>query len=163
MAADCPPVDAISWPHACRRPRAGTITPCRKKGTTGNSRRCPRRWSGRPKKAQDIYEKTLENAEKEYGGDEQRAHRVAWGAVKNSFEKVGDRWEPKPETGPSDPRSVQPHAAKIAGAGETFGGVDMLHYTKAELDARARELGVELTARTTKADLARAIAKKQRY
>jgi hypothetical protein len=33
---------------------------------------------------------------------------------------------------------------------------------RAELDARARELGVEHTSRMTKADLARAIAKKQR-
>lgn len=115
-----------------------------------------------PKKAQDTYEKTLENAENEYGGDEERAHRVAWGAVKNSFEKVGDRWEAKAETGPSDPRSVQPHAAKVAGAGETFGGVDMLHHTKAELVSRARELGVRTTTHMTKVDLARAIAKKQR-
>jgi hypothetical protein len=137
-----------------------------KKGNNGEFAALPSTLERSPEKSSRhirIYEKTPENAEKEYGGDEQRAHRVAWGAVKNSFEKVGDRWEPKPETGPSDPRSVQPHAAKIAGAGETFGGVDMLHYTKAELDARARELGVELTARTTKADLARAIAKKQRY
>jgi cation transport regulator ChaB len=48
-----------------------------------------------PKKAQATYEKTLEAAEHEYGGDEARAHRVAWGAVKHGFEKVGDRWEPK--------------------------------------------------------------------
>jgi cation transport regulator ChaB len=48
-----------------------------------------------PKKAADTYEKTLEHAEAEYDGDEARAHRVAWGAVKNSFEKVGDHWEPK--------------------------------------------------------------------
>jgi cation transport regulator ChaB len=133
-----------------------------KKGKNGEFAPLPSTLERSPQKAQDIYEKTLENAENEYGGDEQRAHRVAWGAVKNSFEKVGDRWEPKPKTGPSDPRSVQPHAAKIAGAGETFGGVDMLHHTKAELDARARELGVERTSRMTKADLARAIAKKQR-
>ncbi len=46
-----------------------------------------------PQKA--AYEKTLEHAEAEYDGDEARAHRVAWGAVKNSFEKVGDHWETK--------------------------------------------------------------------
>jgi cation transport regulator ChaB len=115
-----------------------------------------------PQKAQDTYEATLENAEREYGGDEERAHRIAWGAVKNGFEKVGDHWEPKAQTGPSDPRSVQPQAAKIAGAGETFGGVDMLHHTKAELESRARDLGIEHTAHMNKTELARAIAKKQR-
>jgi cation transport regulator ChaB len=115
-----------------------------------------------PKKAQDTYEETLESAENQYAGNEERAHRVAWGAVKNGFEKVGDHWEAKPERGPSDPRSIQPQAAKIAGEGETFGGVDMLHHTKAELDARARDLGVKTTTHMTKTDLARAIAKKQR-
>lgn len=115
-----------------------------------------------PKKAQDTYEKTLESAEAEYPGDEARSHRVAWGAVKNSFEKVGDHWEAKPETGPSDPRSIQSHAAKVAGKGETFGGVDILHHTKAELAQRARNLGVEHTSGMNKTELARAIAKKQR-
>jgi cation transport regulator ChaB len=115
-----------------------------------------------PKKARDTYEKTLESAEQEYRGDQVRAHRVAWGAVKNRFEKAGDRWLPKAEPGPSDPRSVQPHAAKVAGVGETFGGVDANGHTKAELRARARELGVDVTTRMTKNDLARAIAKKQR-
>lgn len=114
-----------------------------------------------PKKAQDTYEQTLERAEAEYSGDEARAHRVAWGAVKNGFEKIGDHWEPKPEPGPSDPRSVQPHAAKIAGVGETFGGVDVLHHSKSELVERAQALGVEPTSHATKNDLARAIAKKQ--
>ncbi len=115
-----------------------------------------------PQKAQATYEKVLENAETEYAGDEERAHRAAWSAVKHSFEKVGDHWEAKAEKGPSDPRSVQPQAAKIAGVGETFGGVDMLHHTKAELASRARELGLETTSHMTKSDLARAIAKKQR-
>lgn len=50
-----------------------------------------------PKKAQDTYEKTLENAEREYARDEARAHRVAWSAVKHGFEKTGDHWEAKPE------------------------------------------------------------------
>jgi cation transport regulator ChaB len=120
------------------------------KSNTGEFAPLPSTLQRSPKKAQDTYEKTLANAENEYGGDEERAHRVAWGAVKNSFEKVGDHWEAKAQTG------------KIAAAGETFGDVDMLHHTKAELAARARELGVETTSHMTKTDLARAIAKKQR-
>ena len=47
-----------------------------------------------PKKARDTYEATLESAAAECG-DEARAHRVAWGAVKQSFEKTGDHWEAK--------------------------------------------------------------------
>jgi cation transport regulator ChaB len=114
-----------------------------------------------PKKAQETYEKTLAGAENEYAGDEARAHRAAWSAVKHSFEKIGDHWETKAQKGPSDPRSAQTHAAKRAGIGETFGGVDMLHHSKAELDQRARDLGVEPTSKMTKSDLARAIAQKQ--
>src|ERR1700753_4280428 len=60
-----------------------------------------------PKKAQETYEQTLEAAETEYPGDEARAHRTAWAAVKHSFEKTGDHWSAKAERGPSDERSAQ--------------------------------------------------------
>jgi cation transport regulator ChaB len=61
-----------------------------------------------PKAAQATYEKTLESAEREYDGDEARAHRVAWGAVKRGFEKVDDHWETKAEPTPSDPHRAKP-------------------------------------------------------
>jgi cation transport regulator ChaB len=115
-----------------------------------------------PRAAQDTYETTLERAEAEYDGDQARAHRVAWGAVKDRFEKIGDHWERKAQSGPSDPRSAQPHDAKVAGVGETFGGVDARGNTKTELTERAQGLGIEHTSHMTKDDLARAIAKKQR-
>lgn len=54
-----------------------------------------------PRKAQETYAKAHDAAEKEYG-EGQRAHRVAFAAVKHSFEKVGDHWEPKSGEGPSD-------------------------------------------------------------
>src|SRR5438309_9771611 len=57
-----------------------------------------------PPKAQRTFEKTLDHAEQEYGKGE-RASRTAYGALKHSFEKVGDHWEPKDHKGPSDPRS----------------------------------------------------------
>lgn len=45
-------------------------------------------------KAQRTFAKAHDAAAKEYGeGD--RAHRVAYAALKHSFEKVGDHWEPK--------------------------------------------------------------------
>jgi cation transport regulator ChaB len=72
------------------------------KGTSGGFAPLPSTLERSPKKAQDTYEAALENAEREYGGDEARAHRVAWGAVKHSFEKHGDHWDPKAERDPSE-------------------------------------------------------------
>lgn len=66
-----------------------------RKGPNGEYAPLPGPLARSPKEAQDIYEAALENAEAEYGGDEARAHRVAWAAVKRKFEKVGDHWEPK--------------------------------------------------------------------
>jgi cation transport regulator len=40
-----------------------------------------------PKHAQEIYLSAFNNAWQEYGRDEARAHRVAWGAVKKKYEK----------------------------------------------------------------------------
>ena len=39
-----------------------------------------------PKKAQDTYADTLASAHETYQGDEERAHRTAFAAVKHSFE-----------------------------------------------------------------------------
>ena len=76
------------------------------KGKSGEFAPLPTTLERSPKKAQDTYEATLENAEREYGGDEARAHRVAWSAVKHGFEKRGDHWEPKADPGPSDDPSA---------------------------------------------------------
>jgi cation transport regulator len=40
-----------------------------------------------PAHAQDIYKEAFNSAWDEYDHDEERAHRVAWGAVKNSYHK----------------------------------------------------------------------------
>jgi cation transport regulator len=40
-----------------------------------------------PKHAQEIYQAAYNNAYEEYGHEEERAHRVAWAAVKNDYEK----------------------------------------------------------------------------
>ena len=113
-----------------------------------------------PSKAQRTWIKTHDAAVEQYGEGE-RAHRTAFASLKHSFEKVGDRWEPKDEKGPSDPRSTKTTAQKRRGEGETFGGVDYYGHTKAELYERARSLGVEGRSRMSKRELARAIAKKQ--
>ena len=51
-----------------------------------------------PKKAQETWIKTHDSAAETYG-DGERAHRTAFSAVKHSFEKVGDHWEPKDRQG----------------------------------------------------------------
>ena len=112
-----------------------------------------------PKKVQRTYEKTLDSAHEEYG-DEQRAHRTAWGAVKNLAEKKGDHWELKDGTGPSDPRSKKPAEQKRRGEGETFGGVDVEGNTRAELVERAKKAGVKGYSSMNKKELARAISGK---
>ena len=106
-----------------------------------------------PAKAQRTYEKALDAAHEQYG-DEERAHRTAFAAVKRGYEKVGDHWESKPKKGPSDERSK-------TGRGKTAGGVDVEGHTKQELYERAKKLGVEGRSTMTKMELGRAIARKQ--
>jgi cation transport regulator ChaB len=111
-------------------------------------------------KAQRTFAKAHDAAAEQHGEGE-RAHRTAMAALKHTHEKRGDRWVPKGEPGPSDPRSKKTTAQKRRGEGETFGGVDVEQNTKEELYARARRLGVEGRSKMSKRELARAIAKAQ--
>jgi cation transport regulator ChaB len=113
-----------------------------------------------PPKAQRTFAKAHDAAVEQYGEGE-RAHRTAYAALKHSYEKVGDRWVPKKEKGPSDPRSKRSTAEKRRGVGETYGGVDAEGNTKEELYERAKRLGIEGRSKMSKRELARAIAKKQ--
>ena len=45
-----------------------------------------------PPHAQDIYREAFNHAWERYGGDEGVAFRVAWAAVKRTYEKRGGRW-----------------------------------------------------------------------
>ena len=89
------------------------------------------------------------------------AHRTAHAALKHSFEKVGDHWEPKKKQGSSDPRSKKKTAQKQRGEGETFGGVDVEGNSKKHLYERANRLGIKGRSKMSKTELARAIANKQ--
>jgi hypothetical protein len=113
-----------------------------------------------PSRAQRTYAKTKARAEKQYG-DGERAGRTAYAALKNSFEKVGDHWEPKAHPGPSDPRSKQPADRKRAGKGETFGGVDVEQHTRKELYERARSMGLPVRTRMKKDEIARVLARQR--
>ena len=109
-----------------------------------------------PAKAQRTYEKALDSAHDEYDSEE-RAHRTAYAALKHSFEKVGDHWEPKDEKGPSDPQAE----GGVDTDRETAGGVDIHGHTRDELYERAKDLGVKGRSRMDKMQLAQAIARKQ--
>ena len=112
-----------------------------------------------PEKAQRTWIETHDSAVETYG-DGERAHRTAFAAVKHSFEKVGDHWEAKDEKGPSDPHAGKSGDAARRG-GETFGGVDVLGNTKADLYRRARRAGIKGRSKMSKEELARAIARKE--
>jgi len=115
-----------------------------------------------PAKAQRTYMKTLDSAHRQYPGNEERAHRTAMDALKYSFEKVGDHWEPKRRRGPSDPQAKQRGRAAREHPKKTYGGVDAEGNSRQELYERARKLGVEGRSRMSKGELAEAIARKQR-
>jgi cation transport regulator ChaB len=111
-----------------------------------------------PKKAQDTWIETHDSAVEQYGEGE-RAHRTAFAALKHSFEKVGDHWEPKDEKGPSDPQAAKGGRAARRSRGRTYGGVDVEGRTKDELLDRARELGVRGRSSMTKDELGKAISR----
>jgi len=106
-----------------------------------------------PKKAQETYAKTHDSAVDQYGEGE-RAHRTAFSAVKHSFEKVGDHWEPKAKKGPSD--------AKAAGGRDTpkktAGGVDA-NASKEHLLSLAKKLDISGRTKMKKSELVEAIQK----
>ena len=111
-----------------------------------------------PKKAQKTFAKAHDSAADQYG-DGERAHRVAFSALKHTHEKVGDHWEPKDEKGPSDPHAKNPRARE--NKGKTYGGVDFYGNSKKELYERAQKLGIKGRSSMSKDQLAEAISKKQ--
>jgi cation transport regulator ChaB len=108
-------------------------------------------------KAQRTFAKAHDSAAEEYG-DEGRAHRVAYSAVKHSFEKVGDHWEPKEKRGPSDKRA---EGGGPRNTGPSAEGVDANASKKHLLDV-ARRLDVPGRSTMTKSELVDAIKKHNR-
>jgi cation transport regulator ChaB len=104
-------------------------------------------------KAQRTFAKAHDSAADEYG-DEQRANRVAWAAVKHTHEKVGDHWEPKDHKGPSD---AQAEGGATTDR-DTKGGVDA-NATKDHLMEVAQRLDVRGRSTMTKDELVDAIQK----
>lgn len=107
-------------------------------------------------KAQATYIHTLEAAEETHG-DGEAAHRIAFGALKHSFEKVGDHWEAKDERGPSDDQDAKTGRDARERPAPTAEGVNA-RATKAHLLEVARRLEVRGRSTMTKAELVDAIA-----
>ena len=128
--------------------------PTRKEGLPGTLKRSPA-------KAQRTYAETLDSAHEQYAGDEARAHRVAFSALKHSFRKVGDHWEPKAKKGPSDPQAAKGGSAARNSRTPTGGGADV-GATKKELMDEARKLDVPGRSKMSRDELVRAVAKAKR-
>lgn len=102
--------------------------------------------------AQKLWSAAHDSAVDSYGEGE-RAHRTAFAALKHEYEKVGDHWERKAESGPSDDRAAG--QGRHSG-GETAGGVDA-NASKAHLMSLAKRLDVPGRSRMTKAELVEAL------
>jgi hypothetical protein len=94
-----------------------------------------------------------DSAEEQYGEGE-RAHRVAYSALKHTHEKVGDHWEPKEQPGPSD----EPAEGGAGTDRPTAGGVDA-NASKAHLMELAKRLQVRGRSSMRKDELVKAIQK----
>jgi cation transport regulator ChaB len=109
-----------------------------------------------PRKAQRTWIEAHDSAVEQYGEGE-RAHRVAFSALKHTFEKVGDHWEPKAAKGPSDKQAARSGGAARKG-GRTAGGVDA-NAPKSHLMELARKLDVRGRSRMSKDELVEALHK----
>jgi cation transport regulator ChaB len=110
-----------------------------------------------PEHAQEIFEKTLDSANETYGPGE-RAHRTAFAAVKHEYEKVGDHWEEKESSGPSDSGAAGSRGSGSRSSRKTEGGVDA-NASKAHLMDVAKRLDVSGRSKMTKDELVEAISK----
>ncbi|WP_328365033.1 ChaB family protein [Streptomyces sp. NBC_00457] len=108
--------------------------------------------------AQRTWIKAHDSAVEQYGEGE-RAHRVAYGALKHKYEKVGDHWQRKEggRKGPSDPQSGRPRGR----GGRSGEGVDE-KASKQHLYDIARDLDIEGRSRMSKEELLDAIRKANR-
>jgi cation transport regulator ChaB len=106
-------------------------------------------------KAQRTFAKAHDSAVKEYG-EGQRAHRVAYAALKHTHEKVGDHWEPK-DKGAKGPSDEQAKGGRDTSR-KTAGGVDA-NASKKHLQDLASKMDVQGRSRMTKDELVDALQK----
>jgi cation transport regulator ChaB len=102
-------------------------------------------------KAKRTFAQAHDSAAEQYG-DEERAHRVAYSALKHTHEKVGDHWEPKDESGPSDRQAE----GGVDTDRPTAGGVDA-NASKEHLYQLAGRMDITGRSSMTKAELVEAL------
>jgi cation transport regulator ChaB len=115
--------------------------------------------------AQDTWREAHDSAAASYG-DGERAHRIAFAALKHSYKKAGDRWVRKARRGPSDAQaargpdtpvtSTDPHRAPTRGGAVETGG-----HSRAELYEEARRLAIPGRSRMSKEALAVAVRERR--
>jgi len=105
-------------------------------------------------KAQRTYAKVHDSALESYDGDERRANQVGYAALKHTHEKVGDRWEPKDENGPSDEQAEGGRNTNRP----TAGGVDA-NASKKHLYELATRLDIPGRSKMSKPELVDALQK----
>ncbi|MGO4595606.1 ChaB family protein [Leifsonia sp. 2TAF2] len=108
------------------------------------------------KHAQNLWSKAHDSAVEEYGEGE-RAHRTAFAALKNEYEKIGDHWERKSKNGPSDRKAAGGRDTKAS----TQEGVDA-NASKAHLLDVAKRLDISGRTRMNKDELVDEIKKANR-
>lgn len=109
-----------------------------------------------PEHAQAIWAKAHDSAVESYGEGE-RAHRTAFAALKHEYEKVGDHWEKKEQSGPSDEGAAGGRGSR----GQTEEGVDA-NASKAHLLDVAKRLDIRGRSSMRKEELVEAIKKANR-
>ena len=112
-----------------------------------------------PAKAKRTFAEVHDRAAEEYG-EGRRAHQTAYAALKRSFEKVGDHWEPKRTRGPSDEQAAW-GGARSRRRYRTHEGVDA-YASKTHLYDIARRLDIPGRSRMTKDELVEAIERANR-
>ncbi|MCU1559292.1 ChaB family protein [Mycetocola sp.] len=109
-----------------------------------------------PKHAQEIWSRAHDSAVESYGEGE-RAHRTAFAALKHEYEKIGDHWEKKERSGPSDDKA----AGTVGSPGDSQEGVDA-NASKAHLLDIAKRLDIPGRSSMKKGELVDAIKKANR-
>jgi hypothetical protein len=112
-----------------------------------------------PAKAQRTFAKAHDSAADQYG-EGRRAVQTAYGALKHSFEKVGDHWEAKDRKGPSDDQAAM-GGAKTRRRYRSRGGV-YANASKSHLYDVAKRLGIAGRSTMSKRELVDAVERANR-
>lgn len=126
----------------------------RSRTTRANATEVPSTLERSDRQAQAIWREAHDSAVESYGEGE-RAHRIAFAALKHSYEKVGDHWERKATRGPSDSQAAR-SGGDARRARPTAGGVDA-NAPREHLVDLARRLGLSGYSRMRKAELVDAL------